>query len=388
MRDMRDSQHDDGSFAGVAPPGLFGDNTERFGWSDAGVIVPYTMWKRYGDIAIVEENFAAIERYMALTARNRFDSPAANEYQWGDWVSFEALESHDGGAFEKGPDGQKRPKADALVYWHFLGGCYWLWDAQMCAEMAEALGKAEVAAKYRAMTDEARTYVRRRFLEADGLLPRCLRGMQTPALFALKFGVLEKPEAIRATKDALLKNIKDHGDCLQTGFLGTPLILDVLTHEVARPDVAYTLLLQRKNPSWLHSVEQGATTIWERWNGYSKADGFLRLSMKSYNHYAYGAVLEWMYGTMAGIQPDPKSPGWRHFILAPKPDRRMGHVTAQFDSPYGRIESAWAYEKDGTWNWRVCVPPNTTATVEMPNGERREVVAGEHVFALADKIAE
>ena len=126
--------------------------------------------------------------------------------------------------------------------------------------------------------------------------------MQTPALFALKFGVLEKPEAIKATKDALLKNIKDHGDCLQTGFLGTPLILDVLTHEVARPDVAYTLLLQRKNPSWLHSVEQGATTIWERWNGYSKADGFLRLSMKSYNHYAYGAVLEWMYGMMAGIK--------------------------------------------------------------------------------------
>ena len=388
MRDMRDTQHDDGSFAGVAPPGLFGDNTERFGWSDAGVIVPYTMWKRYGDIAIVEENFAAIERYMALTAKNRFDSPAANEYQWGDWVSFEALESHDGGAFEKGPDGKKRPRADALVYWHFLGGCHWLWDAQMCAEMAAALGKTTTAARYRAMADEARTYVRQRFLESDGLLPQALRGMQTPALFALKFGIIEKPEAIAATKAALLKNIKDHGDCLQTGFLGTPIILDVLTYEVGRPDIAYKLLLQRKNPSWLHSVEQGATTVWERWNGYSNAEGFLRLSMKSYNHYAYGAVLDWMYGTMAGIQTDPKSPGWRHFVLAPKPDRRMGKVSAQFDSPYGRIESAWAYEKDGTWNWRVCVPPNTAATVEMPNGERREVVAGEHVFALVDKIAE
>ena len=96
MRDMRDSQHDGGSFAGVAPPGLFGDDAERFGWSDAGVIVPYAMWKRYGDVAIVEENFAAIERYMALTAKNRFDSPTANEYQWGDWVSFDSLESHDG----------------------------------------------------------------------------------------------------------------------------------------------------------------------------------------------------------------------------------------------------------------------------------------------------
>ncbi len=376
MRDMRDSQHDGGSFAGVAPPGLFGDDAERFGWSDAGVIVPYTMWKRYGDIAIVEENFAAVERYMALTAKNRFDSPAANEYQWGDWVSFEALESHDGGAFEKGPDGKRRPMADALVYWHFLGGCYWLMDAQMCAEMAEALGNAEAAARYRAMADEARVYVRRRFLEPDGMLPRCLRGMQTPALFALKFGVLEKPEAVKATKDALLKNIREHGDCLQTGFLGTPLILDVLTYEVGRPDVAYTLLLQRKNPSWLHSVEQGATTIWERWNGYSKAEGFLRLSMKSYNHYAYGAVLEWMYGTMAGIQPDPKSPGWRHFVLAPKPDRRMGHVSARYDSPYGRIESAWTYAPDGTLTWRFTVPPNASATVHLPDGGTKEYGAG------------
>jgi alpha-L-rhamnosidase len=334
------------------------------------------MWKRYGDIAIVEENFAAIERYMALTARNRFDSPAANEYQWGDWVSFEALESHDGGAFEKGPDGKKRPRADALVYWHFLGGCHWLWDAQMCAEMAAALGKTTTAALYRAMADEARTYVRQRFLESDGLLPQALRGMQTPALFALKFGIIEKPEAIAATKAALLKNIKDHGDCLQTGFLGTPIILDVLTYEVGRPDIAYKLLLQRKNPSWLHSVEQGATTVWERWNGYSKAEGFLRLSMKSYNHYAYGAVLDWMYGTMAGIQTDPKSPGWRHFVLAPKPDRRMGKVSAQFDSPYGRIASEWVYAPDGTLTWRFTVPPNASATVHLPDGGTKEYGAG------------
>ena len=386
MHDMRDSQHDDGSFAGVAPPGLFASNsTERFGWSDAGVIVPYIMWKRYGDRTIVEENFDAIERYMALTAKNKFDSPAANEYQWGDWVSFEALESHDGGAFEKDANGKKVPKADALVYWHFLGGCYWLWDAQMCAEMAAALGKADAAVRYRTMSDEARGYVRKRFLEADGLLPQCLRGMQTPALFALKFGILEKPEAIAATKDALLKNIRDHGDCLQTGFLGTPIILDVLTCEVGRPDVAYTLLLQRKNPSWLHSVEQGATTIWERWNGYSKADGFLRLSMKSYNHYAYGSVLDWMYDTMAGIRPDPDAPGWRHFVLAPVPDRRVGRVHAAFESPYGTIESAWAYCGNDEIRFRFRVPPNTTARVVLPDGTEREVASGIHKYSIKGK---
>ena len=143
-----------------------------------------------------------------------------------------------------------------------------------------------------------------------------------------------------------------------------------------RPDVAYTLLLQRKNPSWLYSVLQGATTVWERWNGYTKEEGFLKLSMKSYNHYAYGAVLEWMYATMAGIRPDPESPGWKHFILAPKPDRRLGRAGARFESPYGTIESAWRYDGDGSLKWRVRIPPNTSATVVMPTGEKRELKAG------------
>jgi alpha-L-rhamnosidase len=235
------------------------------------------------------------------------------------------------------------------------------------------------------MADEARNHVRKHFLEADGLLPQCLRGMQTPALFALKFGILEKPEAIAATKDALLKNIRDHGDCLQTGFLGTPIILDVLTCEVGRPDVAYTLLLQRDNPSWLYSVDQGATTIWERWNGYSKADGFLRLSMKSYNHYAYGSVLDWMYGTMAGIRPDPDAPGWRHFVLAPVPDRRVGRVHASFESQYGTIESAWEYGGDDEIGFCFRVPPNTTARVVLPDGTEREVASGIHRYSIKGK---
>ena len=385
MRDMRDTQHADGSFAGVAPLAAYGDRSERFGWCDAGVIVPYVMWKRYGDLAIVEENFDAIERYMALTAKNKFDSPAANPYQWGDWLSFEPLESHDGGAFEKDAKGKTVPKADALVYWHFLGGCHWLMDAAMCSEMAGALGKKEASARYGKMEEEAREYVRRRFLGKDGGLPDFMRNMQTPNLFAVKCGIFEKPEAEASAKKALLENIKNHGNCLQTGFLGTPIILDVLTYGLGRADVAYTLLLQRDNPSWLYSVDQGATTVWERWNGYSKADGFLRLSMKSYNHYAYGSVLDWMYGTMAGIRPDPDAPGWRHFVLAPVPDRRVGRVQAAFESQYGTIESAWAYGGDDEIMFRFRVPPNTTARVVLPDGTEREVASGIHEYSIKGK---
>ena len=214
------------------------------------------------------------------------------------------------------------------------------------------------------------------------MLPGCLRGLQTPALFALKFGILADPKAVAATKAALLKNISDHGDCLLTGFLGTPIILDVLTENAGEAALAYTLLLQRKNPSWLFSVDQGATTVWERWNGYSKKDGFLNRSMKSYNHYAYGAVLEWMYGTMAGIRPDPESPGWRHFILAPRPDRRIGRAGARFQSPYGIIESAWRYAAGGKLMWKIRIPANTTATVVMPSGEKREMSAGSYKLEM------
>ena len=132
--------------------------------------------------------------------------------------------------------------------------------------------------------------------------------MQTPALFALKSGLLEG-DAKERTVVALRKNIADRGDCLQTGFLGTSIIMDTLT-ECGAADVAYTLLLQHKNPSWLYSVDQGATTVWERWNSYSKAEGFGPVAMNSFNHYAYGAVLAWMYKTAAGIAPDSSAPGF------------------------------------------------------------------------------
>ena len=385
MRDMRDTQHDNGSFPGVAPYAQYGSEaSEEIGWSDAGVIVPYTMWRHFGDASIVEANWEAMERYLALTAKNRFDSPRGNTHQWADWLSFEDYESAGGGAdktripaWEKGPDGKRRPRAATLDYWHFLGGCYWLWDAQMMAEMAEATGRTAAAEKYAKMRGEAVDYLRGRFIDkADGMLLKHFRANQTPALFALKFGLLTDAKAIAATKAALLKNIKDHGGCLTTGFLGTSILMDTVTYDVGAPDVAYSLLLQHRNPSWLYSVDQGATTIWERWNSYVKATGFGPVSMNSFNHYAYGAVLAWMYGTMAGIREDVKAPGFKHIILAPIPDARIGRVDASFDSAYGRITSSWRYGREGKWTWTFTIPANTTATVTVPGGKAKEYVAG------------
>ena len=199
--------------------------------------------------------------------------------------------------------------------------------------------------------------------------------MQTPALFALKLGLVEG-EAKARMAAALKKNIADHGDCLQTGFLGTSILMNTLTYDVGAPDMAYTLLLQHKNPSWLYSVDQGATTIWERWNSYTKKDGFGSAGMNSFNHYAYGAVLAWMYGTMAGIKGDVAKPGFKHIILAPVPNKRIGHVKACFRSPYGPIKSAWNYDAAGKWTWTFTIPANTTATVTVPGEQPKEYVAG------------
>jgi len=389
MRDMRDTQHANGSFPGVAPHAQYGSEaSEEIGWSDAGVIVPHTMWRMFGDTSIIDDNWEAMEKYVALTAKNKFDSPRGNSHQWADWLSFEDYESAGGGADKtripartRTADGKSNWHENTRTYWHFLGGCYWLWDAIMMKEMAEATGRVGEAEKYAKMADEAKAYIRKNFLDKDdGLILKPYRANQTPSLFLLKFGLLESEKAIAATKAALLKNIKDHKGCLTTGFLGTSILMDTITYDVGAPDVAYSLLLQHENPSWLYSVDQGATTIWERWNSYVKATGFGPVGMNSFNHYAYGAVLAWMYGTMAGIREDLQAPGFKHIILAPLPDKRVGHVEACYDSAYGKIASAWRYGTDGKWTWTFTIPANTTATVTVPGGETKEYVSGTYTI--------
>ncbi|MBR1921151.1 MAG: family 78 glycoside hydrolase catalytic domain, partial [Kiritimatiellae bacterium] len=359
-RDIRDIQDPRGGFTGVAPSAQYGCDPMRVGWSDAGVIVPYQVWKQFGDAKIVEENWDAMERYLARLAETKGEREATKGenggYQWADWLSYEDYESSGGRGWK---NGQLRP--ETALYWNYLYGCYWLWDAQMMEAMAAATGKD--AAKYARMAAEAKDYVKKTFFEADGLVAKALRGLQTPALFALKLGLVEG-EAKKQTVDTLRRNFAEHGDCLQTGFLGTSILMETLT-ENGMADIAYTLLLQRKNPSWLYSVDQGATTIWERWNSYTKERGFGPVWMNSFNHYAYGAVLAWMYKDMAGIAADPKAPGFRNIVMAPKADRRVGFVKAAYKSAAGLVKSAWRYEGE-KWIWEFTIPDGATADVTVP----------------------
>ncbi|MBR4994540.1 MAG: family 78 glycoside hydrolase catalytic domain [Alistipes sp.] len=361
MRDMRDSQHALGGFPGVAPYAQYGNDFMRLGWADAGIIVPWTIWKQFNDTQIVNESWEAMDLFMNRIYETKYNHESLRgengNYQWADWLSYEPLESCGGGAF--GPNG---PLPEAIAYWNYLCASYWAIDATMMRDMAAATGRD--AAKYQQMADEAKAYIKANFLNANGTFKtEVLNTMQTPALFALKNGVVEG-QAKADMIARLRQNFVEHDNCLQTGFLGTSILMATLT-ENGMEDIAYELLFQRKNPSWLYSVDNGATTIWERWNSYMKDKGMGPSGMNSFNHYAYGCVCEWIWETVAGISSDPATPGFKHIIMKPVPDKRLGYVNAEYNSAAGLIKSAWRYEGD-KWIWEFTIPEGATATVTLP----------------------
>ena len=367
-RDVRDSQSETGAYPGVAPTAQYGNDFMRLGWADAGIIVPWTVWKQFGDKAIVEENWASMERFMDHIAPVKYDHSALisenGNYQWADWLSYEALESCTGKAFVN-----EETHRQAGIYWSYLGATYWYMDACMMRDMAAATGRTSDAAKYEAMAAEAHQYLKDEFLNQDGSFKLdVLNTMQTPALFALKNGLVEG-EAKEAMKARLLQNFHEHGDCLQTGFLGTAILLQTLTDN-GMADMAYTLLYQRNNPSWIYSIDNGATTIWERWNSYRKDTGLGPVGMNSFNHYAYGSVCEWIWETAAGIACTAKAPGFRQIVMKPVPDKQLGHLDAVYESAAGTIESHWKYEGED-WVWTFKVPSGAKALVTLP-GESDE----------------
>ncbi len=338
MGDMRDSQAEDGAYPDVAPY-ISAVGYGAAAWGDAGIIVPHTMYTVYGKTGIIEENFASMEKYMDFLASRGMEGPLT---RYGDWLAYEPTTNE------------------------FISVVYYVYDARLMAEMAGAIGRDDRAAHYRDLHARLVEHFRSVYIR-DGKL---IETSQCAYLLALAHNLL--PEEMRAdAKEALLRKIRDNGYRLSTGFVGTGALAHTLS-AIGAPGMAYSLLLQTENPSWLYSVRQGATTIWERWNSYTLATGFGDVSMNSFNHYAYGVVGEWMYRYMAGIDTD--TPGFAHILLHPHPDlrtdaelpegqSRITHVNAAFDAPSGRIETAWSTEQ-GDLRFSTTVP--VTATLHLP----------------------
>ena len=374
MRDMRDSQNELGGFPGVAPYAQYGNEKMRLGWADAGIIVPWTVWKQFGDKQIIDENWESMNLFLNHIYETKYNHEllvAENgNYQWADWLSYEPLETCGGLHVANG-----KIMPEAITYWNYLSASYWVIDATMMADMAKATGRD--VARYEQIAQEGKDYIKKNFLNADGTFKTAiLNTMQTPALFALKNKLVDG----KAKEDMIARlrqNFADHDNCLQTGFLGTSILMATLT-ENGMADIAYELLFQRKNPSWLYSVDNGATTIWERWNSYMVDKGMGPRGMNSFNHYAYGCVCEWIWENAAGIAADTAQPGFKHIIMRPLPDKRLGHISAEYNSAAGLIKSAWRYEGD-KWIWDFTIPEGATATVTLP-GETtsKEYTAGSY----------
>ncbi len=374
LRELMESQQPSGVFPGFAPYPFQHGWDFGTAWCDAGVICPWTVWQAYGDTRVLERCWPAMVRFLdwrKATSRNFLGINHGND--WGDWLSF----------------GTKTPL-------EYVDTVYFAYSAQLMAEMAGALHKDAEAASYRELFGNIKKAFNRKYVQADGAL-----AVDTETAYALALFMDLIPAELRAKSGKLLADKLRSGETAEksgmtTGFLGTRPLLPVLT-SVGEHDLAVKHFQSRKFPSWGYEVEQGATTIWEHWDSYTKAHGFegedgkQNASMNSFAHYSFGAVCEWMLGDLAGIQSD--GPGYDKIIICPKPptpgsnpDRApINWVKAHYDCIHGRIVSEWSL-KAGRFELLATVPANTTATVYVPAASAGQVTEGGKPLAKVDGV--
>jgi alpha-L-rhamnosidase len=330
-QDVEDAQRPDGSFTDVVPFVCCGSGVAA--WGDAGVICPWTIYQVYGDTRILERHYAAGARwieYLAGHSKNLL-RPAEG---YGDWLSIQADTPKD-----------------------VLATAYFGLSTKIMANMAKVLGKSEDAAKYEALCQQIKTAFNQAYVAGD---VRIKGNTQTDYVLALAFDLLP-PEQRAAAAKHLVTDIAAKGDHLSTGFVGVGHLTPTLTR-AGYTDVAYKLLLQETFPGWLYSVKNGATTIWERWDGWTKEKGFQDPGMNSFNHYSMGSVGEWMFDTVAGLGLDPERPAYKHILIRPRPGGGLAYAKAEFQSIHGKIVSDWKIE-NSQFRLRVVIPANTTADV-------------------------
>ncbi len=351
LADVRDGQTAAGCFPNFAPSFLGVLTCGAPGWADAGVIIPWTLWKQYGDTRVLAEQWDAMERYFAFIGDSNPDFlwTHRKQVQFGDWL----------------PAGSTKSWGETNT--DLISTAYWAYDASLMAQMARALGKDSAAAAYARLAERVRAAFGSAFLSPDGRVgapfinPDSVRTTytQTASVLALFFGLV--PDSLRTRVAAhLADDIAAHGGHLTTGFLGSAYVLPALS-DAGRDDVAFRLLLEPSYPSWLYEVRQGATTTWERWNGDHGDPG-----MNSYSHYAFGAVGEWLYRYLAGIGEEPGSAGFSRIEIRPRWSAALDSVRTVYRSPRGAIVSGWRRRRDGSVVVTVTIPANTAGHVFLP----------------------
>jgi alpha-L-rhamnosidase len=316
------------------------------GWADAATIIPWNMYLAYGDKRILENQYNSMKNWVGYMEK------ASKNYLWntgfhfGDWLFYRPFDDNDG--------------RSAVTDKYLLAQCFFANSVQIMINTAKVLGKNEDVARYTQLLKNLKEAFVKEYVTPNG---RLVSGTQTAYVVALNFDML--PENLRQqTVDKLVENIKSYNNHLTTGFLGTPYLCHVL-NRFGKTDVAYTLLMQESYPSWLYPVKMGATTIWERWNGIRPDSTFEPASMNSFNHYAYGAIGDWMYRVAAGLDTYEDAPGYKHIKIKPHIGGGLTNASAILETYYGRVISGWKIE-DNKVVLVIEVPANTTADVFLP----------------------
>lgn len=337
LRDLREAQRGDGAVPPIVP-NLFNSNWGAAVWADAAVRIPWIMYQRYGDLALLRECFGSMKKWVDYQ-KNTSDRLIRPKTAFGDWLALSAVETPS----------------------ELIGTAMFAETARIVGEAAAILGCVKDAVNYDRLSRQVKDAFRKEFVDAQGLLKI---KSQTACVLALQFDLLT-PEQARKNAALLVKLIRENGNRLSTGFVGTAWLTHALS-KTGNSKTAYDLLLQEEFPSWLFSVNQGATTIWERWNSYTIKDGFGDVNMNSFNHYAYGAVAEWMAAVPGGIRFDDTEPGGKRLVFAAEPDPRMKQVQCGLETPYGKAQSSWKYER-GAWKWQISAPCNTRVKLILPD---------------------
>ncbi|MEO5799872.1 MAG: family 78 glycoside hydrolase catalytic domain [Gemmatimonadales bacterium] len=348
LADLAADQHPGGSVPWVIPNPLGGDSTHfaaAAGWADASTVVPWTMYLTYGDRGTLERQFESMRKWVDYARGRAGPSLIWNrDDHFGDWLAWHSDDASYPGA-TTGKD--------------FIATAYLAHSADLVAKAADVLGRSADATRYRALFLAVRAAFRKEFVSPNG---RVGENTQTAYALALNFGLLE-PEELSGAANRLVEDIRRHDGHLSTGFLGTPELTQALSAN-GHLDAAFLLLQQKDYPGWLYPITRGATTMWERWDGIRPDGSFQEISMNSFNHYAFGAIGDWMYRTIGGIDLDPARPGYQHAIIAPRVGAGLTSAKAALETGYGQLASSWQLA-GGIFTLDVVIPTNTTARVTL-----------------------
>ncbi|MCH5599533.1 alpha-L-rhamnosidase [Niabella ginsengisoli] len=351
MRDVEADQID-----GLVPhviPNVLGKDGNSAGWADVATIIPWGMYVAYGDKRVLQTQYSSMKAFVESVRRSTKDDLWNTGGHFGDWLFYRPFDDNDG--------------RSAVTDKYLIAQCFYANSVQLMINAAKVLKLDADVAAYTELLQKIKAAFNKEYVTPSG---RLISSTQTAYVLTLQFDML--PEALRKqAAERLAENVKSYGNHLTTGFLGTPYLCHVLTR-YSYNDIAYKLLLQESYPSWLYPVKMGATTIWERWDGMKPDSTFQTPGMNSFNHYAYGAIGDWMYRKMVGIDTYEDGPGYKHILIKPHPGGGFAHAKASLKTYYGTLSNSW--NMDSTrFEMQSEVPANTKATIYIPATDAEKI---------------